>query len=140
MFCMHCGHELPNGAKFCINCGSPKGQMSPSVITTSNTLNSGKINSSTSANLPKIGDVLYFGNDCGSKICWTVLKQHENQDLIITSDTIHSLPYHRLGSAVMWKECSLRKWLNNTFYNECFSEEERARVPSKDNFSLRLSR
>lgn len=29
MFCMHCGQELPDGARFCMKCGTPQGAVSP---------------------------------------------------------------------------------------------------------------
>lgn len=29
MFCMNCGQTLPDGAKFCLNCGTPQGAVSP---------------------------------------------------------------------------------------------------------------
>lgn len=33
MFCMHCGQELPEGARFCMKCGTPQGAVSPSGTT-----------------------------------------------------------------------------------------------------------
>ena len=29
MFCMNCGQQLPDGAKFCLQCGTPQGEISP---------------------------------------------------------------------------------------------------------------
>ncbi len=29
MFCMNCGQQLPDGAKFCMSCGTPQGAVSP---------------------------------------------------------------------------------------------------------------
>jgi len=29
MFCMYCGQELPDGARFCMKCGTPQGAVSP---------------------------------------------------------------------------------------------------------------
>lgn len=29
MFCMNCGQQLPDGAKFCMTCGTPQGSVSP---------------------------------------------------------------------------------------------------------------
>lgn len=39
MFCMNCGQTLPDGAKFCMSCGTPQGAVSPTVSTGSETLN-----------------------------------------------------------------------------------------------------
>ncbi len=35
MFCMNCGQQLPDGAKFCLNCGTPQGAVSPNGSTES---------------------------------------------------------------------------------------------------------
>ncbi len=39
MFCMNCGQQLPDGAKFCLNCGTPQGSVSPTGSTSSETIN-----------------------------------------------------------------------------------------------------
>ena len=39
MFCMNCGQQLPDGAKFCLNCGTPQGAVSPTGTTQSETIN-----------------------------------------------------------------------------------------------------
>ncbi len=39
MFCMNCGQQLPDGAKFCLNCGTPQGAVSPTGTTQAETIN-----------------------------------------------------------------------------------------------------
>lgn len=39
MFCMNCGQQLPDGAKFCLNCGTPQGAVSPTGNTQAETVN-----------------------------------------------------------------------------------------------------
>lgn len=39
MFCMNCGQSLPDGAKFCMKCGTPQGAVSPTATTSSETIN-----------------------------------------------------------------------------------------------------
>ena len=39
MFCMNCGQILPDGAKFCLNCGTPQGAVSPIENTPAETIN-----------------------------------------------------------------------------------------------------
>ena len=39
MFCMNCGQQLPDGAKFCFNCGTPQGAISPTGTTQIETIN-----------------------------------------------------------------------------------------------------
>ena len=39
MFCMNCGQELPDGAKFCMKCGTPQGAVSPTETPQAETIN-----------------------------------------------------------------------------------------------------
>ena len=39
MFCMNCGQQLPDGAKFCLNCGTPQGAVSPTGTAQAETIN-----------------------------------------------------------------------------------------------------
>lgn len=39
MFCMNCGQSLPDGAKFCLNCGTPQGAVSTTGNISSETIN-----------------------------------------------------------------------------------------------------
>ena len=39
MFCMNCGQQLPEGAKFCLNCGTPQGAVSPTGTAQAETIN-----------------------------------------------------------------------------------------------------
>ncbi len=39
MFCMNCGQQLPDGAKYCLQCGTPQGAVSPTVTTQAETIN-----------------------------------------------------------------------------------------------------
>ena len=39
MFCMNCGQQLPDGAKYCLQCGTPQGAVSPTGTTQAETIN-----------------------------------------------------------------------------------------------------
>lgn len=39
MFCMNCGQQLPDGAKYCLQCGTPQGAVSPTRTTQAETIN-----------------------------------------------------------------------------------------------------
>lgn len=39
MFCMNCGQQLPDGAKFCLQCGTPQGAIAPGKAVSSEALN-----------------------------------------------------------------------------------------------------
>lgn len=45
--------------------------------------------------------------------------------LLITEEVIGERPYNRKKIEITWEECTLRKWLNNDFYNDTFTDGER---------------
>ncbi len=69
-----------------------------------------------------IGDKIVFG-----KYNWLVLEIREDKILIITEGIIERRAYHNTYKNITWSECSLRKYLNEEFYNK-FSEEERLKI------------
>jgi hypothetical protein len=56
---------------------------------------------------------LLFGN-----YRWRVLDVQGDKALIITEKVIESHPYDVKGESAAWKSCSLRKYLNEGFYNK----------------------
>ena len=59
------------------------------------------------------------------KLRWHILKKSKNRALLITEDIIDVRPFHNNDEDVSWSDSDLRKWLNDIFYNEAFSEEEK---------------
>ncbi|MCD7890247.1 MAG: DUF6273 domain-containing protein [Ruminococcus sp.] len=70
----------------------------------------------------KGGDVIEFGG-----YSWIVLDKTEDTMLIITEDTIEAKAYNLDYDGVTWEECTLRTYLNGTFYDS-FSEEEQMMI------------
>lgn len=75
-----------------------------------------------SNNAVSVGDAISLGD-----YDWKVLDIQGENALIITEDIIGQLPYHNNSEDITWENCSLRKYLNNEFYNR-FSEEDRNRI------------
>ena len=81
----------------------------------------------------EVGDLVYFGsyeqdNDSSNGneyIEWVVLDKKDNKILVISKYALEHQPYHHSYSNVTWESCSLRKWLNETFFESAFSEEDR---------------
>lgn len=81
------------------------------------------------------GDEIEFGSyeqnnnteDGSEPIKWVVTDFLGEDYVILTS--VYGLdvqPYNTENKAVTWETCSLRKWLNEDFYNSAFNEEEQA--------------
>ena len=63
-----------------------------------------------------------------SDIEWLVLRHEGNRTLLISKDALDYLKFSETGAEVTWETSSLRKWLNETFINSAFSEEEKRMI------------
>ena len=85
-----------------------------------------------------IWDCVYLGSYEQSAIfekqpiVWRVLSVNKDgtDAFLLSNKGLDCKPYHNDFSAevVTWDMCSLRKWLNNEFYNSAFSEEEKTDI------------
>lgn len=69
-----------------------------------------------------IGSTILFGD-----YNWRILDIKNNIALIITEDIIEQRPYHNTYKDITWADCSLRKYLNDEFYNQ-FNEADKSRI------------
>ena len=87
----------------------------------------------------KAGQIITFGNyfkNSGGKkepLEWRILETDGCTALLITDDAIDCKQYHHEYTAVSWNDCDLRKWCNNVFLMEAFSETERKAVVTARN-------
>lgn len=83
-----------------------------------------------------VGDKITFGtyeqdNDTSNgaeDIEWLVLAKENNKILVISDKALDRQLYD--NADVRWENCSLRKWLNDSFLNAAFSEEEKVLIQS----------
>ena len=90
----------------------------------------------------KPGEIISFGTypqrvDRADNIPikWRVL-QNSSSELFILSEYILDCkryqndcePYHSEHADITWRDCDLRKWLNNEFYNTTFNTAEKKRI------------
>ena len=90
----------------------------------------------------KAGDIITFGryeqdnnlNNGAEPIEWLVLSVKDPdansfdffpKALLLSKYALDTLPYHDVAGGITWEKCSLRKWLNDSFYNTAFTESER---------------
>lgn len=67
------------------------------------------------------------GNDA-TLIEWLVLARDGNKALLISRYALDVQPYNKGYTSVTWETCTLRTWLNGTFYNKAFSSAEQAAI------------
>lgn len=72
----------------------------------------------------KVGDTVYFG-DYNGMTDWKILAKGNGRVLILSDKCVSSMMYNEENEATTWETCSLRKWLNETYINEAFSESEK---------------
>ena len=70
----------------------------------------------------KAGDTVAFGKYDDEKIAWKVLEKKENELILLSDHCIAKHAYHDKNKAVTWENCTLRKWLNDTFYQKALSQ------------------
>ncbi len=75
---------------------------------------------------------LEFGTYNGDKILWRVLSVEDDEVLLLSEKIIETVGYTKNSTdPVEWKSSSIREWLNNDFYNEAFTEEEKKVLKEK---------
>ena len=67
------------------------------------------------------------GNDA-TPIKWLVLARDGDKALLISRYALDAQPYNKDYTSVTWETCTLRKWLNGTFYNKAFSSAEQEAI------------
>ena len=66
------------------------------------------------------GDTIQLGN-----INWLVLAVEGGKALVLSEKVMENRAYRPQGINVNWENCSLREFLNGSFYNSAFSEQEK---------------
>ena len=85
-----------------------------------------------------IGDIISFGkyeqdnNSSNGKedIEWLIIDVSDTDVLLISKHGLDCVKYNSIKEEVTWETCSLRKWLNDTFFNEAFTIEEKQKIIS----------
>ena len=80
-------------------------------------------------------DCVFFGNyyqtssDAKEPIKWRVLSVNGNDAFLIADQNLDCYPYYPREEVVTWEHSSLRAWLNDSFLNAAFKENEKAAIP-----------
>ncbi|MBR6309390.1 MAG: hypothetical protein IKR39_12380 [Lachnospiraceae bacterium] len=89
----------------------------------------------------KVGDIVKFGkyeqngniSDGAEDIEWYVLDKGETGLTLITKDAIQNKMFYSENAKTSWVNSDLRKWLNEEFINEAFSNNEKGMLRNRDN-------
>ncbi len=84
----------------------------------------------------EIGSIIRFGsyeqdNDLSNgkeDIEWIVLAKDGSTILMISRYGLANQPFHSSNTTVKWENCTLRSWLNDSFFNEAFSNDEQRAI------------
>lgn len=106
------------------NCTEPPTVPSTETINSTETIFPGDI---------EVGQKLVFGtyeqdNNSTTRqepIEWVVLEKTEDKILVLSTKALACLPYNEQNIGCTWATCSLREWLNKTFYDRAFSVHEK---------------
>lgn len=62
------------------------------------------------------------------KIRWRVLDGNGTYLALLADQALDSRSYHYDGGNITWEKCTLRKWLNENFYQTAFTSKERTAI------------
>ena len=85
-----------------------------------------------------VGDYVTFGhyeqdnntNNGKEVIEWKVLDKADGRALLLSKYGLDAKPYNETDTDVTWETCTLRSWLNNSFFEEAFSTSEQSAIPT----------
>lgn len=73
-------------------------------------------------------DVMKFGKYKGAPIEWYILADENGQKLLISKYIIDNKCFSDNNMCYSWENSTIRKWLNEDFYNEAFSNVEKKKI------------
>lgn len=85
----------------------------------------------------KTGDNIFYGSyeqdnnsaNGAEGIEWLVLSREDNRLLVISKYVLAYEPYNSRGDLnTTWEHCSLRYWLNYSFMNDAFTDDEKGKI------------
>ena len=74
------------------------------------------------------GDGVADQNDEKEPIKWRVLSVDGNDAFLLSDMALDTKPYNEEKKFATWENCTLRAWLNDSFYNIAFTDKEKSVV------------
>ena len=63
---------------------------------------------------------------------WIVLEKEGTKYLLLSEKVLDKQQYHSENKSISWENCSLRKWLSDSFYSNAFSAAESRMILSTE--------
>lgn len=76
----------------------------------------------------KFGSYPQSADGAVQPIEWLVLEVKEGKALLLSKYGLDAKPFNIEYGRITWEECSLRKWLNEDFYNKAFTAEQQMQI------------
>ena len=84
----------------------------------------------------RVGSIIKFGSyeqdddmtNGKEDIEWIVLSKTKDQMFVVSKYVLDTLAYNKDCKEMTWQNCTLREWLNKSFYKTAFTEKERAMI------------
>ncbi len=84
----------------------------------------------------QVYDIIEFGSyeqdndtaDGKEPLNWLVLEVKDDSALLLCQYCIDTQPFAKEKEPTTWKESNIRRWVNNEFYNDAFSEVEKDNI------------
>ena len=74
------------------------------------------------------GDVVTYGAWEGEPLLWRVVDREGDKRLLLAEKIVARQPYNKEYDNTYWQTSTLRRWLNQTFFQQAFSLRERSRI------------
>lgn len=78
--------------------------------------------------LVEFGSYPFEADGTKRPVQWVILKQDKKKALLLSAYGLDAKPYNKEYKDITWEDCTLRKWLNEEFFNSAFNAEEQQRV------------
>ncbi|MBR5973573.1 MAG: hypothetical protein IK020_00145 [Clostridiales bacterium] len=74
------------------------------------------------------GYFVTFGNYGGRPFRWIIIDQDDDTYYLVSQYILDMRAYDENGQTADWESSSIRKWLNEDFYEQAFNQDEKARI------------
>lgn len=83
---------------------------------------------STGKGVVEFGTFPFEQDGLKKPIKWNILKKEEGKALLLSAYGLAPKSFNEKNIDISWKDCTLREWLNDNFYNTAFSDEEKKQI------------